>query len=181
MPHRARAEPARLLKLPAGSIRVRSPRVGGAFGDKASLCPEDVALAWAATTPGCAVHWKAQRSEDFLAATHGRSGRLEAQAGFDTEGRLVALCAALQFDLGSWASFCALVPGWNAGRILPPEMSPGAKASPHALLDQALQGSHYAHARRRPLLKLSARQRLAVEQAFAASGLHLQRAAPEVA
>jgi carbon-monoxide dehydrogenase large subunit len=118
-PHRARAHLAQLLGLPVESVRTIAPDVGGAFGSRASVYPEDVAVAFAALRLGQPVRWVATRNEDFIAASHGRGGELRAQAGFDAEGRLCALAADLDFPLGAWATFSAAVPAMNAGRILP--------------------------------------------------------------
>src|SRR5262249_60022914 len=71
-PHRARAELARILGLDETAVRVVARDVGGAFGAKASLYPEDVLVALAALHLGRPVKWIASRSEDMLAASYGR-------------------------------------------------------------------------------------------------------------
>ncbi|MEJ1964663.1 MAG: xanthine dehydrogenase family protein molybdopterin-binding subunit [Gammaproteobacteria bacterium] len=118
-PHRARSELARILNLPERDVRVITPCVGGAFGAKASLYPEDVLVAIAAMKLRRPVRWIATRNEDFLATSHGRGGRLRAEAAIDARGRFLALRANLTFALGYWATYSAAVPAWNAGRILP--------------------------------------------------------------
>ena len=118
-PHRAREHLALLLGLPIDEIRTIAPDVGGAFGGKASLYPEDVAVAYAALRLRQPVSWMATRNEDMVSASHGRGGKLEARAAFDAHGRLLSLHAALDFPLGSWATFSAVVPAVNAARILP--------------------------------------------------------------
>jgi len=71
-PHRARADLARILSLDPAQLRVIARDVGGAFGMKASLYPEEVLAVWAAHHLGRPVRWTASRSEEFLSATHGR-------------------------------------------------------------------------------------------------------------
>ena len=118
-PHRAREHLAQLLRLPLDQVRVIAPDVGGAFGGKASLYPEDVAVARAALQLQRPVSWVATRNEDMVSASHGRGGRLHARAAFDARGMLVAVRAEFDFPLGSWATFSAVVPAVNAARILP--------------------------------------------------------------
>lgn len=118
-PHRAREELAAVLGLDPGAIRVVAPDVGGAFGMKASLYPEDIAVAFAALTLGRCVKWIAARSEEFLAATQGRGQSIEAGLSAAADGTLLHLDAAVRAPLGSWMPYSAVVPARNAGRILP--------------------------------------------------------------
>lgn len=118
-PHRARTDLARLLDIDKARIRVVAPDVGGAFGMKASLYPEDVAVAWAALRLGRPVKWISQRSEDFVSATHGRGATSEGALALDADGRIVGLKARMAHPLGHWLPYSAAVPAWNGGRILP--------------------------------------------------------------
>ncbi len=118
-PHRTRTHLAEMLGIDAGLIRVIAPDVGGAFGMKASLYPEEVYCVWAAHALHVPVRWSATRSEDFLSATHGRGIRMRGTMGVDAEGRITALRADINAALGHWLPGSALVPGWNAARILP--------------------------------------------------------------
>lgn len=118
-PHRTRAELARILGLEPAKVRVIAPCVGGAFGSKASIYPEDVLVALAAMRLDQPVRWIATRNEDFVATSHGRGASLRADAVVDEHGRFQALRAELVFPLGFWAPYSAAVPAWNAGRILP--------------------------------------------------------------
>ena len=118
-PHRARRTLVQMLGLREEQLHLVCPKVGGAFGGRASLYPEEVAVAWASWHLKRSVFWQSSRSEDLMSASHGRAARLKAQGAFAADGRLLGLKAELAFDLGSWAPFSALVPGWNTGRILP--------------------------------------------------------------
>ena len=118
-PHRARNDIARALGLARDRVRAVAPDVGGAFGMKGSIFPEDIAVAFAARDLGRPVRWIASRQEDFLAATHGRGAASRGRMSLDAEGRILALRADMLFPLGAWLTFSALVPAWNAGRILP--------------------------------------------------------------
>ena len=118
-PHRAREELAAVLGMEPELVRVVAPDVGGAFGMKASLYPEDIAVAFAARALGRCVKWIATRSEDFLAATQGRGQTVEAGLSAAADGTLLHLDAAVRAPLGHWMPYSAVVPARNAGRILP--------------------------------------------------------------
>jgi len=118
-PSRAQADIAAALGLDTARVRVISPDVGGAFGSKASVGPEDLLVALAACRLQGAVRWVSSRSEDFLAGMHGRGARLQGTLALDAEGRFLGLSARLSFTLGAWLPFSAVVPLRNAARILP--------------------------------------------------------------
>ena len=118
-PQRARADLARLLGLDPAILRVIAPDVGGSFGAKASIYPEDVFTAWAALRLRSAVAWAGSRAEDLLAGTHGRGIATDATLSVDEGGRMLGLRARIAAPMGHWMPFSAVVPGRNAGRILP--------------------------------------------------------------
>lgn len=118
-PARAQADIARALGLAQPQVHLISPHVGGAFGSKASISPEDILVALAAHRLRTTVQWKASRSEEFLSGQHGRAARLQGQLAVDAQGRFLSLQAQLHFTLGAWLPYSALVPMRNAARILP--------------------------------------------------------------
>ena len=118
-PHRARDDIAHALGLESDEVRAIAPDVGGAFGMKASIYPEDIMVAFAACDLRRPVRWSASRQEDFIAASHGRGAVTRGRMAFDASGRILSLQADLIFPLGAWLTFSAIVPAWNASRILP--------------------------------------------------------------
>lgn len=118
-PSRAQADIAATLGMATEQVRVVSPDVGGAFGAKASVYPEDLLVALAAQHTRGAVRWTSSRSEDFVAGMHGRGSHLQGSLALDETGRFVALSAQLAFTLGAWLPFSGVVPLRNAARILP--------------------------------------------------------------
>ncbi len=118
-PHRARADLAAILGRSEAGIRVVAPDVGGAFGGKASLYPEDAAVALAALRLCRPVTWTATRSDEFLAATQGRGSTLRGELAVAADGRMLALRAHIRSPLGHWMPYSAVVPARNAARILP--------------------------------------------------------------
>lgn len=118
-PHRARSELAQILKRPMERIQVIAPDVGGAFGMKASLYPEEVMAVWSAFELQRSVRWLSTRNEDLLSASHGRGLHTTAKLAFSNDGRFEALSASVTAPLGAWLTTSSAVPGWNAARILP--------------------------------------------------------------
>ncbi len=118
-PHRARSDLSQVLGVSEDRIRVIAPDVGGAFGGKASIYPEDIVVAVAALRLRRPVKWVGTRSEEFLAATQGRGAVLKGELAVTAAGRFTALRARLEFPLGSRLPYSAIVPARNAGRILP--------------------------------------------------------------
>lgn len=118
-PHRLRSDIAAILGLDLQQVQAIAPDVGGAFGLKASLYPEDVVVAQAARLLGRPVKWVAGRGEELLSGTHGRGAESRGALALDWEGRMLALDADFLFPLGYWMPFSAAVPAWNAARILP--------------------------------------------------------------
>ncbi len=116
---RARDDIAAALGLPNEQVRVITPDVGGAFGAKASLSPEDFALALAARALKSTLRWSATRSEEMLSAPHGRGAALVGELAVDAQGMFTSLEAKLTFPLGAWLPFSAAIPLRNAARILP--------------------------------------------------------------
>lgn len=125
-PHRAREDLARMLRMDRAALRVVAPDVGGAFGGKASIYPEDVLCAFAARRLGRPVAWRAGRGEEFLSATHGRGAASRAELALDADGRIAGLQARFDFALGYWMPYSTYAPVSNAGRILPGPYSAAA-------------------------------------------------------
>ncbi|HRO60040.1 MAG TPA: molybdopterin-dependent oxidoreductase, partial [Burkholderiaceae bacterium] len=93
-----------ILGVPAEKIRVVVGDVGGGFGMKTGLYPEDAVVAWAARQFKRPVKWTAERSDEFLAATHGRELLSQVEAAFDGSGRIQALRVRSQANVGAYAT-----------------------------------------------------------------------------
>ena len=118
-PARAQADIAATLGWDAGRVRVVTGHVGGAFGARSSIGPEDLAIALAACRLQASVRWVSTRGDDFAAGMHGRGARLRGRLSVAPDGRLHALQAEVHHTLGAWLPFSAVVPLRNAARILP--------------------------------------------------------------
>ncbi len=118
-PSRAQTDIAATLGMPLDRVRVISPDVGGAFGFRASVYPEDLLVALTARALQAPVRWTSTRSEDFVSGMHGRGARLQGELAFDADGHFLHLSARLDFTLGAWLPYSAVVPLRNTARILP--------------------------------------------------------------
>ena len=122
-----RTQLAELLDLPEGNIRVIAPDVGGGFGVKAVLYPEDVALClMAMAMPGVALKWVEDRVEHLLSATHAREHRYVLRAGFAADGELLAVKADAWCNAGAYSVY-----PWTAG--IEPLMAGGLLTGPYKL------------------------------------------------
>jgi carbon-monoxide dehydrogenase large subunit len=93
-----------ILKVPMAQVRVRVPDVGGGFGMKTMLYPEDAVCAYAARKLGRPVHWRASRSDEFLAGTHGRDQTNHAELAFDADGKILGLKVDIVGNVGAYGS-----------------------------------------------------------------------------
>ncbi len=105
IPHLLRDGLSRCLRMPAGRIRVIAPEVGGAFGIKMQLFPEEVLLAYAARRLGRPVKWIQDRAEHLTASFHARDVTVEAELAADRDGRLLGLRAKAWCDVGAYSAF----------------------------------------------------------------------------
>jgi carbon-monoxide dehydrogenase large subunit len=92
-----------IFKVPMEKVRVRVRDVGGGFGMKTLLYPEDVLCVYAARKLGRPVHWRATRSEEFLAGTHGRDQINHAQLAFDAQGKILGFRVEILGNIGAYA------------------------------------------------------------------------------
>jgi carbon-monoxide dehydrogenase large subunit len=97
------------LALATDKLRVLVGEVGGGFGRKTGLYPEDVVAAYCARKLVHPVKWCADRLEEFLAATHGRDVTSRAELALDAGGRILALRIASLANLGAYATPAGVV------------------------------------------------------------------------
>ncbi len=127
IPHLVRNMLAELLGLAEGNVRVVAPDVGGGFGTKGVLYPEDVALClMARAMRGYPVKWVEDRAEHLQAAAHARDHRYRMKAGFASDGTLLALDADVSCNVGAYSVY-----PWTAG--IEPLMAGGLLSGPYRL------------------------------------------------
>jgi carbon-monoxide dehydrogenase large subunit len=103
VPHQIRLGLSELLGIDQRHIRVVAPDVGGGFGIKARLYPEEVVLAGLALKLDCPVRWIEDRFENLLAALQARDHFYRVTAYADKAGRLLGIDAELTVDAGAYA------------------------------------------------------------------------------
>ncbi len=101
VPHGLRDQIAALLRLPLTSVRVIAPEVGGGFGAKLSIYPEELLVAWASMHLGRPIKWIEDRSENLQATTHGRDQIQEAELALNEDGTIRGMRVRLTADLGA--------------------------------------------------------------------------------
>ena len=98
MPHLLHQLLSRALRLDKSRIRVITPHVGGGFGGKAGLYPEQVVVAVAALQLGRPVTWMSTRSEDMVSLAHSRGQVQYVELGCRRDGTFTGLRVRLVGD-----------------------------------------------------------------------------------
>ncbi|MBN9747990.1 carbon monoxide dehydrogenase [Amycolatopsis sp. A1MSW2902] len=104
VPHLVRQELAQALRLRQDQVRVVAPDVGGSFGQKASLAPDEAMVCLAAKLLGRKVKWIEDRTEALVAAYQGRGTFSRSRLALDADGRFLAIHADLHGDAGAFCS-----------------------------------------------------------------------------
>jgi carbon-monoxide dehydrogenase large subunit len=96
---------AELLTLPAQSVRVVAPDVGGGFGVKTVLYPEEITVAVLARRLGRPVKWVGDRREDLLSSTQAWDEVIDAELALDADGAIRGLRAQVVADIGAYSIY----------------------------------------------------------------------------
>ena len=105
MPHMLRTALADILGVPEADLRVVTPEVGGAFGQKMCVPREYVALVAAARLLGATIAWIEDRSENLLASWHSRDHTYQLRGAFARGGRLLGLDADIVCNIGAYSNY----------------------------------------------------------------------------
>lgn len=101
-PFSVRSGLSRILQIPENKVRVIGPDVGGGFGAKLALYPEDILTGFASMKLGMPVKWIESRTENFQTMTHGRGQIQEIELAADANGKILGLRARLIGDAGAY-------------------------------------------------------------------------------
>src|ERR1700731_3949209 len=93
-----------VLKMPKDMLRLITPNVGGAFGMKAFVYPEQALVVWASRKLGRPVKWQEDRSEGFVSHNQGRDHATRAELALDEEGRFLGLRVSILANMGAYLS-----------------------------------------------------------------------------
>jgi aerobic carbon-monoxide dehydrogenase large subunit len=105
-----------VLKRPKESVRVLVGDIGGGFGQKTGLYPEDALVAYAASKLDRKVRWRGERTDEFLGGTHGRDLTSTAEMALDAKGRVLAYRVRSVGGTGAYLS--------GTGAIIPLVLGP---------------------------------------------------------
>ncbi|MGB3417930.1 MAG: xanthine dehydrogenase family protein molybdopterin-binding subunit [Mesorhizobium sp.] len=120
-PHIVRTCISEVLDWPESRLRVVAPDVGGGFGVKGQVYPEEILVAWLAVKTGRPVKWVEDRREHLMASIHARDHMHVLEAYVSADGRLLGLTADVTVDNGAYSTYpftSAGEPGM-VGKVLP--------------------------------------------------------------
>jgi aerobic carbon-monoxide dehydrogenase large subunit len=100
--HWVRREAAAVLELPEARVRCLALDVGGGFGVKGHVYPEDLLIPFLARKLGRPVQWIEDRREHLMSSCHSRDQIHDVEVGFDETGRILALRDRFLVDCGAW-------------------------------------------------------------------------------
>ncbi len=104
---------------PEHKLRVIAPDVGGGFGSKIYIYPEEIVCLWASMKTKRSVKWTSERSEAFLTDAHGRDHITKARMGFDADGKIVGFKVSTKANFGAYMSlFSSAVPTYLYATLL---------------------------------------------------------------
>jgi aerobic carbon-monoxide dehydrogenase large subunit len=130
VPHWNRDQIARMLGRPAPSVQLYEGHVGGGFGIRGELYPEDILVCAAALRFGRPVKWIEDRREHLIAANHSRQQQHCVRAAIDREGVILAIEDDILHDQGAYMrTHAATVPDLAAAMLPGPYRIPAYRAS----------------------------------------------------
>jgi carbon-monoxide dehydrogenase large subunit len=122
--HGARDAAATIFGLEPDGLRVATPDVGGGFGAKTGLYPEEVMVPWVARRLGRPARWHETRTENMVGMGHGRGQIQTVEIGGSRDGKVEAYRLTVLQDGGAYGSVGAILP------FLTRMMAPGVYAIP---------------------------------------------------
>lgn len=136
VPHMIRIGLAEVLPLAESQIRVVAPDVGGGFGYKCVLQPEEVCVAWLALTHKRPFRWVEDRREHLVTGANTRQHHYKLKAFADKRGRLLALDAQITIDNGAysnWPFTAGAEPGQAVGNLPGPYVLGGYRCTAYCV------------------------------------------------
>ncbi len=106
VPHFMRLEFSRIFGIPESKIKVSMPDVGGAFGSKVHLMPEELAVVASSIILGRPIRWTATRTEEML-ASEARHNAFTGEVAVKKDGTILGIRGKLLLDLGAYITVTA--------------------------------------------------------------------------
>ena len=146
--HWVRREVANSLGMPEENVRCIAPDVGGGFGGKGHVYPEDILVAYLARRLRRPVKWIEDRHEHFLNSTHSRDNIYDVEIGFDNNGRIETVVSDFVVDSGAYSPIGAGIAGNSIAHMLGPYDIPNYEASSKIVLTNRTPNAPYRGAGR---------------------------------
>lgn len=103
IPHLVRTFVAKWIGIPETRLRVIAPDVGGGFGQKATIYPEEAIIAYVSKALERPVKWVSDRREDILSSHHAREHHHDIEVAFDDDGLVHGIKAHIVADVGAYS------------------------------------------------------------------------------
>ena len=126
IPHLMRTALSQFLNLPTHQLRVIAPDVGGGFGGKARLMPEEIVVCAIALETGKPIRWLEDRHEHLMAAPQAREHVYRITAYADSDGLIKGIDAELTVDAGAYAL-------WHSGPFMETGMAARNLSGPYQI------------------------------------------------
>ena len=126
IPHLMRTALSQFLNLPTHQLRVIAPDVGGGFGGKARLMPEEIVVCAIALETGKPIRWLEDRHEHLMAAPQAREHVYLITAYADSDGLIKGIDAELTVDAGAYAL-------WHSGPFMETGMAARNLSGPYQI------------------------------------------------
>ena len=120
-PWRLKTGLAHMFQEDQEQFRIVVHDIGGGFGTKTPLYPEDAALVYASGKLRCSIRWRSTRSDEFQTTLHARNQETVAEMAFDADGNILALRAETLANVGGYLI--------NPGMFIPLRLSPSVITS----------------------------------------------------
>jgi carbon-monoxide dehydrogenase large subunit len=144
VPHRNREQLARILQRPLSGVHLFEGHVGGGFGVRGELYPEDVLVCLGALRLTRPVKWIEDRHEHLIATNHSRQQRHKIRAAVDAEGFILAIEDRFFHDQGAYVrTHGARVVDLTAGMLPGPYRLPAYRAAGHYRLTNKTPAATY--------------------------------------
>ena len=146
--HWVSREVANSLGMPEENVRCIAPDVGGGFGVKGHVYPEDILVAYLARRLQRPVKWIEDRYEHILNSAHSRDNIYDVEIGFDDNGRIETVVSDFVVDSGAYSPIGAGIAGNSIAHMLGPYDIPNYEASSKIVLTNRTPNAPYRGAGR---------------------------------
>jgi aerobic carbon-monoxide dehydrogenase large subunit len=148
LPHYHRALICKVLDLPEFSVEMKQANIGGGFGLKAGLYPEDILIPFAAHRLGRPIKWVEDKREQTIASSHSREQKFSAEMAFDGKGHILGIRYHARIDAGAYLTFPVTLPYIGIGHFLGPYRMPTLDARVQSVLTNKTTSAPYRGAGR---------------------------------